>query len=122
MFKPKKSFFKEKNEGGLGRIALTWKKYGFPGRPPVAGGEAEEKLLRACEKYVESVLKMEAGKYENSRRDLHNRIAMIVYGKRRESLDNEAAEKLSNFASEIILGKTIKGALLEVLEKREKAA
>ena len=79
-------------------------------------------MLKICQEYVESTLKMEAGKYESSRRDLHNKIAMMVYGKRREDLDNETAEKLSNFAAEIILGKTMKGVLLEILEKRKKAA
>ena len=104
------------------KITELWDLYNFPGRPPKEGGDAEAKLIEACREHVKSVLNREAGVYESKRRESHNKIAKMIYGKDRNELDNQTSELLSDFAAKVILGKSIREAFMELESRRDKAA
>jgi len=46
MFKSKKNFFEEKNERGLGKIALTWEKVWFSRKTAGSGRRGGRKIVK----------------------------------------------------------------------------
>ena len=101
------------------QINNLWLLYMFPGRPPKAGGEAERRLLDACREHTYAVLRQDAGVSDSVRRKTHDKIAMMIYGKKREQLGNYEAELLSDFACKMTIRKTVAEALKD-LEKYRK--
>jgi len=115
----------------LERSALTqlWKQHGFPGQAPAEGTVAAERLQETCRRYITmvntrlatpvrtnedvdpenyrppEVQKMYATKERESsdkaQRDLHNQIAIMIFGESRSNMNEDLAIKISNFAHEV---------------------
>lgn len=84
-----------------------WEEYDFPGRAPVSGSEAENRLKQACSKYslfLVGETHTRSKSSESDRRALHNQIAIMVVGKQRSGMDAKLAEHITDFAFEYAHG------------------
>lgn len=114
-FKPRPNVEEEPSE-----LLGPWKRFGFPGQPPRAGSLAEKRLLDNCQAYTDLVLSENSGAgSDKERRRLHNEIAVMIFGKTRDEVDYDLAEKISDFASIISTGDTLKQALQNLEDARQ---
>lgn len=116
-------------------LQVLWRQFRFPGQPPKAGSVAEQRLRDACENYVNiitakqramtvpmeedgenyrrpdddrpSYYEQRTASSDESRRNLHNQIAVMVYGQVRSEMDSATAEKLADFACQFAAGTSI---------------
>ncbi len=97
-----------------------WRRLGFPGNPPKAGSVAEKRLLERCQSYTELVLsgKNRVSGSEDERRRLHNEIAVMIFGKTRNEMPYDLAEKISDFASLATTGETLQQAFASLERSR----
>lgn len=110
------------NESGEA-VSRLWKRYGFPDQPPRAGTVAEQRLVQNAKDYIECVVGANTKKDSASdvvrnssnlrRRELHNKLAIMIYGRLRSGMDNGSAVNISDFAAEI----AYPGMTLAELEK-----
>jgi len=101
-------------------IGALWRKYNFKGNPPRPGTPVEGRLNKACYEYISYIQsRAQANISEETpnnitrgsdthQRDLHDQIAQMVFGLNRSQLPNNTAEKISDFACELIQGMTLK--------------
>lgn len=104
-------------------LKTFWLEYGFSGNPPKSNTEAERRLKSKCEAYARFVIdSKKAGSYsDQTRRQLHNEIAVMVVGKQRSGMETREAKSIANFALAYTQGFTIdeleSGAFDDVLYK-----
>lgn len=118
-----------------------WKKYHFMGEPPFKDSPATQRLYDTCKRYLQYALdnkplsptykRDETEDYfaqfrrkevrpisESSRRELHNQIAIMVLGKQRSEMEQDQADIIADFASELIYGMPIAEAIENRKENR----
>jgi len=96
-----------------------WSEYGFPGHPPFKDSVAENRLKEACDKYANFIDHYDKGlpgdekhskgvkgisSSETDRRNLHNQIAVMVFGRLRSGMEEELARHIAEFAYEFSRG------------------
>lgn len=115
-------FTPTETEGAGGQLERLWNIYGFPGNAPKAGTPVEKRLQEKCREYAEKVVKdtidparSRTQGSESLRRDLHDEVSVMIFGKRRAGLDSRTAEQIGDFACELALG----GTLDEIVEEHE---
>ena len=96
-----------------------WIEYDFHGNPPFESSVAEERLKEVCDMYAGLIdrdenklsgLEVTASdtkkilSSDSHRRELHNKIAIMVVGKQRSGMDDILARKIANFAYEYSRG------------------
>ncbi|MCX6703182.1 MAG: hypothetical protein NTV02_00625 [Candidatus Zambryskibacteria bacterium] len=102
-----------------GRLENLWEEYGFPGKPPRKGTEAENRLLEKCRMHSSILVAGHARSVQHKnltertisdsdQRKLHNEIAVMVMGKKRSGMDESTARAIANFAFEYARGLTFK--------------
>lgn len=107
------------------QIASLWRKYSFPGNPPLLSSIEGQRLLDNCRSYMDYALTNKIpsppqydseNMYSNARvdnwgdrrrRELHNNIALAVVGKERSLMDSWEAGEIANFASELVFGEDL---------------
>lgn len=97
-----------------------WRRLGFPGNPPKAESVAESRLIERCQSYTDLVLsgKNRVSGSEDERRRLHNEIAVMIFGKTRNEMPYDLAEKISDFASLATTGETLQQAFASLEKAR----
>jgi hypothetical protein len=98
----------EKDQESGHDLDRLWRRYRLKGEKPRPGSIAEQRLIAACQDYVDIVLN--AGKHSTSderRRQLHNQIAVMVVGEARTSLSPENASAIADFAAELTYGRPL---------------
>lgn len=96
----------------VSEMATLWKKYRLPGKPPPTGSIAEQRMCQYAEEYLNCVIgettkkEVASNVVRNSssetRRDLHNKLSIMIYGVVRDSLHEVDADKISEFATELL--------------------
>lgn len=107
------------------RLGLLWSQYGFPGEAPRAGTPVEQRLQGKCRAYADKVVKdaidpkrsLTEGS-DRLRKDLHNELAIMIFGKQRDSLDPQSIENVTDFACEL----THDGKLEDIAEEYRASA
>jgi hypothetical protein len=101
------------------RLEDLWEEYGFPGKPPRKGTEAERRLHEKCGMYTSINIKSatvgmrtentmnERYSSDSNQRQLHNDIAVMVMGRKRSGMEESTARAIANFACEYALGMTL---------------
>lgn len=94
------------DRGELGPdVARIWKKYHFRGEMPRPGSVAEQRMIALCNEYVNLAINPGEVRSSNvSRRELHNRLAVMILGETRTGLRQDLADDISNFAAEVAYG------------------
>lgn len=103
-----------------------WHEYGFAGRPPFQNSSAESRLKDNCGEYTRIVLRELRSSYQpgselseiarkkvlsssdTKRRELHDKIALMVAGRHRTGMENVRAEAIADFAAEYTMGVKLK--------------
>ncbi len=111
-------------------LASLWKRYRFPDKPPTAGTIANQRLYDTCKRYVvmiktrqskrdilpeerdpENYHSLDTNKTlpikqdeisDHEQRELHNQIAIMIFGQSRSSMKEELAMKINRFAHEFV--------------------
>jgi hypothetical protein len=101
-------------------IVRYWKKFNFPGTPPNPGTPAEKRLFNVAQNYFDIALMCERnGNPKGSsaeRRELHNQLALMIFGIQRTDMDIKTAEKIADFTAYITNGSDLNNAIKEILE------
>ena len=121
----KRGFSPVEVEDSGGQLDMLWSRYGFPGNAPKAGTPVEKRLQDKCREYAEKVFKYVIDPKrsiiqgsEKLRRSLHDEVAILIFGRRRDDLDIQTAENIAEFACELALG----GTLDEIIEDYQTVA
>lgn len=107
-------------------IVKYWKNLDFPATPPKPGTPVEQRMLDIAREYYDIALMCaKNGNPPGSsakRRELHNQLALMIYGQQRSDLDTRTAEKIADFASYVTNGSDLNTAINDTLnyEKNEK--
>ncbi|MFA5184588.1 MAG: hypothetical protein WC456_03640 [Patescibacteria group bacterium] len=115
--------YHDAEKGQENKSSILWKKYGFRGQPPKAGSVVEKRLIDTCQEYLDAIkIRAKTGIQLDSRitgqninldpmkrsddhqRQLHNQISLMIIGANRSGLPPQMAEKISDFACELIYG------------------
>ncbi|PIT93588.1 hypothetical protein COU00_03550 [Candidatus Falkowbacteria bacterium CG10_big_fil_rev_8_21_14_0_10_43_11] len=100
-----------------GAVAALYKKRGFNTQPPKPGSIAEERLINACKKYIPYVIADDASS-EKNRRQFHNELGLMIMGQERSHLNNYDADRLADFAFELITGSPMRTFMAGLEEKK----
>lgn len=109
-------------ETDFSRLSKYWKTHAIPGQPPSKGSIAHKRLHDSCQKYAHVVrnqgnievvgrIQPDAEDYfasktgrmvgrssDRYRRELHNEIAIMLYGRPRSGMETDLAEHIMEFA------------------------
>lgn len=113
-FKPKPAADEEPSA-----LLNYWRRFGFPGKPPKPGSVAEKRLLEKCQAYTDLVLSGGSSSVDVGRRQLHNEIAVMIFGRPRTDMSYDLAEKISEFASLATTGQTLEQAMADLEKFRD---
>ena len=110
----KKAKVKEEEKESV--VFVLWKRYHFRGDPPRPGTPAESRLIEYCSQYIDFTLnpKLNGMIGQSSRRELHNTISVMLTGSSRQQINPAMAECISDFASLLVIGKTLAQAFSEL--------
>lgn len=89
------------------RIKKYWHEFGFPGEPPHSGTPVLGRLLKNCqqyESYISNPKVYGATGSEGIRRETHNQIARMIYGRDVLDLGDVIRERLCDFACLVSTG------------------
>ena len=98
-------------------IERLYKKYRFNTQPPKPDGIAEGRLINACKQYIPYVITGDDSS-EESRRKFHNELGLMIMGKERSHLNFEDADRLADFAFELITGSSMRNFMKGLEEKK----
>ena len=89
------------------RARKYWHEFGFPGEPPHSGTPVLERLLKNCQRYehyVSNPRLLGATGSDGVRRQLHEQLANMIFGRNLDSLDQAMPERISDFACLVATG------------------
>lgn len=104
------------------RIDGLWKRFHLNGQPPKAGTPVMDRLTDNCRSYLDFITNSKVSNMTSSdsiRRDIHNQIAIMVDGKKREDMSFDRAEEIAEFAS-FLVHKVSIGDLEDMMNNLEK--
>ena len=136
MMRPDIPGFTEKIEQAeASQLPKLWRQFRFTGQPPRPGTIAEQRLHDVCENYVNlitvgqgavtmpaeedsenyrrpddirpSYTEQKVKISDEHRRNLHNQIAIMVYGQARSEMNSALAKTIADFACQYITGSSI---------------
>ncbi|MDD5527918.1 MAG: hypothetical protein PHO56_02980 [Patescibacteria group bacterium] len=109
----------EQEKEKISDIAKYWRRFGFPGKPPQEGTPAEERLIKISQEYFDTALMCERmGNPKGSdakRRELHNQLGLMIFGKQRTDMSESVAEAIADFASYVTTGTNLRSAIAEII-------
>jgi len=92
-------------------MAGLWKKYRFPGEPPPPGSVGEQRMRKYAEQYISATIGITTtsrvsaevrAASDSTRRNLHNQLAIMIYGEMRSGMPQRLATKICDFAAELV--------------------
>ncbi len=89
------------------RTNQYWHKFGFPGNPPRPGSPVFERLIKYCqdyEHYVSDPRLQGATGWEGGRRQIHEQLANMIFGRNLGSLTPDMRENTTEFACLVSTG------------------
>lgn len=89
------------------RTKKYWHEFGFPGDPPRSGTPVMKQLLRSCqqyESYVSNPKLQGATGWEGGRRQTHEQLANMIFGRDLKSLGDDVRARLTEFACLVATG------------------
>lgn len=89
------------------RANKYWHEFGFPGEPPRSGTSVMKRLLENCqhyEDYVSNPRLQGATSWEGGRRQIHEQLANMIFGRDLKSVGDAGREQITEFACLVATG------------------
>ncbi|MEK7164703.1 MAG: hypothetical protein AAB779_02025 [Patescibacteria group bacterium] len=89
------------------RAKKYWHEFGFPGEAPAPGTLVMKRLLENCqqyERYISNPRLLGATGWEGGRRQFHEKLAGMIFGRNLQSLGDDVRERVTEFACLVATG------------------